>query len=320
MKSIGLSVVLTGALATPAFACDLCAVYSAAQAHGEIGKGFFAGIAEQFTHFGTLQEDGRKVPNPVGQYENSSISQLAAGYNFTERFGIQFNLPVIYRSFKRPDGFDIDRGHVFGLGDVALLANVNAFSAETKEATFRVNLHAGVKLPTGSSSRLQEEVDELTEPPPLPGAPESGIHGHDLALGTGSVDGIVGAGVFSRWKRFFLSGDAQYSIRTKGDFDYRYANDLTWSGGPGFFLALSEEFTLALQANISGEYKARDTFMGMRAEDTAITAVYFGPRVLLSWSDRLSAQVGVDLPLSIKNSALQAVPDYRVTGGLTWHF
>src|SRR5712691_12047675 len=116
------SVLLTGALGMPALGCDLCAIYSASQARGEIGTGPFAGVAEQFTHFGTVQVDGQEVSNPSGQYLDSSISQLFAGYNFSDRFGVQFNLPVIYRSFKRPDGEGgIERGTESGIGDVSLV-------------------------------------------------------------------------------------------------------------------------------------------------------------------------------------------------------
>src|SRR5258705_2300288 len=88
----------------PVAACDLCAIYAASQARGEVGTGPFAGVAEQYTHFGTVQVDGHEVSNPSGQYMDSSISQVFAGYNFNERFGLQFNLPVIYPAFKRPDG------------------------------------------------------------------------------------------------------------------------------------------------------------------------------------------------------------------------
>jgi hypothetical protein len=96
--------------AQPVLACDFCAVYTASEALGVSGKGFFAGVAEQYTHFGTLQQDGHEVPNEVGQYLDSSISQVFAGYNFNTRLAVQFNAPVIYRSFKRPEGFAIDQG------------------------------------------------------------------------------------------------------------------------------------------------------------------------------------------------------------------
>ncbi len=317
MKIFGLSAVLTGALVPPALACDLCAIYSATQARGDIGRGAFLGVAEQFSHFGTVQLDGQKVPNPAGQYLDSSITQVFAGYNFTERVGVQFNLPVIARSFKRPDEMGgIDRGTESGFGDVSLLGNVVGFLHETKRVTFRWNILGGVKFPTGSTDRIKEELNEVESPV----GPPSGIHGHDLTLGTGSFDGIVGASVFARSGRGFLTANAQYAIRSEGDFDYRFANDLVWSGGPGVFVALSEAYTLAVQAFVSGEHKGLDRFRGEDAEDTGVTAVYLGPQINFTWRDKLSAQVGVDLPVSIDNTSLQTVPDYRVRASLTWHF
>src|SRR5438477_6159772 len=119
--------VLSSAVTAPALACDLCSIYSAAQARGEIGKGFYSGVAEQFTHFGTVQVDGQKVSNDVGQYLDSSISQFFVGYDFNDQFGVQFNLPLIYRSFKRPQGFEIDRGTESGIGDVSLIGNFLAY-------------------------------------------------------------------------------------------------------------------------------------------------------------------------------------------------
>ena len=310
------SVILTGALSTPVSACDLCALYTASQARAEVGKGIFGGVAEQFTHFGTVQVDGVKAPNPTGQYLDSAISQLFAGYNLTEHFGLQLNVPVVYRTFKRPEGLEIDRGTESGFGDVSLVANWIAYRRLQENFTFSWSLLGGIKFPTGSTDRIKEEFNEME----TPGAPPSGIHGHDLTLGTGSFDGIVGTGVFTRWKRAFFTANMQYAIRTEGDFDYEFANDLTWSGGPGFYLLLSHRYTLGLQAVVSGETKGRDTFQGEKAEDTGVTAVYLGPQLSLTWTHRLSAQVALDLPVSIRNTALQTVPDYRVRAGLVWHF
>src|SRR5262245_45274520 len=146
----------------PVMACDLCGVYSASQARPEIGRGPFAGVAEQFTHFGTVQVDGQEVPNPTGQYFDSSISQLFAGYNFNERLGVQFNLPIIYRSFKRPDGQGgIDRGTESGLGDVSLLGTFVPYVKLGEKFTFSWSVLGGIKFPTGSTDRLQEEFNEV---------------------------------------------------------------------------------------------------------------------------------------------------------------
>jgi hypothetical protein len=299
-----------------AMACDLCSVYSAVEAR-ESGPGWSGTVFEQFTHYGTLQEDGHEVSNPVGQYLDSSITHFIVGYQFNERFGLQLNVPFIYRSFKRPEGFAIDRGTVSGLGDMSLVANVRLYEKLTEDTTILVSGLGGIKFPTGSSHRLKEELNET---PPPPGAPESGIHGHDLALGSGSYDGIIGGTALARWKRLFASAGLQYAIRTEGDVHYRYANDLTWNGGPGVYLWMAHEGTLTLQLNVSGETKGKDTFEGDKAEDTAITSLYLGPEVGLTWKRNLSADFGVDIPVSQNNSALQAVADYRIRAAATWRF
>src|SRR5262245_43317229 len=70
-KSLVPFVVAAGVSALPSAACDLCAVYNVNAAEGTRNRGFSISAAEQFTHFGTLQEDGRRVPDPVNQYLNS---------------------------------------------------------------------------------------------------------------------------------------------------------------------------------------------------------------------------------------------------------
>ena len=81
-----------------------------------------------------------------------------------------------------------------------------------------------------------------------------------------------------------------------------------------------EKHSLSLQAVVSGEHKGLDTFQGADAEDTGVTSVYLGSQINLTWSDKWSANVGVDIPVSIENTALQTVPDYRVRAGLIWRF
>jgi len=317
MKKTIWFMILLGASGGPSLACDLCSIYSATEARGEIGKGFFGGVAEQYTHFGTLQDNGHEVANEANQWLDSSISQLFLGYNFTERFGVQFNVPIIYRDFRRPEGGIIENGTESGLGDVTLTAHYQVLRYETKKSTLAWTILGGIKFPTGSSDRLAEEANEVE---PAPGEPESGIHGHDLALGSGSYDAIVGTSVYGRWRRLFFGAGMQYAIRTRGDFGYQFANDLTWSGGPGMLLVLQDAYTLSLQANVSGETKGRDDFNGETAEDTGITSVFIGPELILSWGEKLSAELGFDWPVSMENTALQLVPDYRIHAALTWHF
>ena len=308
--------VATGAAVTTAVACDLCSVYNAPLAQHVFEPGPNVGVAEQFTRFDTLQHSGHEVPNDVPQWLNSSISQVAAGYQFTGRFGLQFNLPVIYRSWRRPEGFQIQESSTAGIGDASLLADFVAFRHDEKNWSVAWQVLGGVKFPTGSTKYLQEELNEVE----VPGAPESAVHGHDITLGSGSYDGLIGTQVYARWQRFFFNGGVQYAIRSTGAYDYRFANDLTWRGGPGYYFIFKEDWTVGLQFIISGEAKGYDELDGERADDTAITALYLGPQFSLSWKGKLGADLGVVFPVHYWNSDLQIAPDYRIQAALFWQF
>ena len=306
------------AIATPAAlrACDLCAVYNSNAARGESSAGFHVILAEQFTHSATLQEDGTRVADPVGQYRDSSITSLIPEYNFNPRLGLSLSIPYIHRSFRRAEGFEVEEGTESGLGDIALVARFFPVSKVEHEYSYTLSVIAGIEFPTGDSDRLEEEANEME----VPGAPESGVHGNDLALGSGSYDGIVGLAANARWRRLFFSTDVQYFIRTRGDFDYRFGDELSVSGGPGAYLLFDEERTFALQFNVNYESKARDDVAGIPRDDGIVTAWYVGPGLTFTWGEHFSATANVDIPLHILNRAVQTVPDYRVRGGITCHF
>jgi hypothetical protein len=299
-----------------ALACDSCAIYSATEAMGESTTGFFAGLAEQYTDFDTTQINGHEVPNVASQHLDSFITQAVLGYNITPRFSVQANIPYVYRSFRRPEGFLIDKDTEQGFGDASLVGKFLIVREDTADFTFTWNAMAGVKLPTGSADRIKEEFGEVE----TPGAPESGIHGHDLALGSGSFDGILGSSAFLRYERFFATASFHYDLRSEGDYHYRYANEFSWDGGVGVYLAMNHDYTVALQAVVSTSDKDTDKFLGTSADDTAMHAIYLGPKLVATWKDRLAADLEVDLPVRLDNSAFQAVPDFRIRTGVTWRF
>ncbi len=344
MKIIYLLVALL-VLTSRAVACDLCGCYTPQLETMSSTEGFayerswfrgaYGAVAEQFTHFGTVQVDGREIGNPTDQHLDSFITQLVGGYSFTSRFALQVNVPLIYRSFQRPEGFAIDRGTESGLGDVSLLGKLVLFHTEaggrrelsfadpksphmeTQEPnfTFSAVFLSGLKFPTGATSRIKEEFNEVE----VEGAPESGIHGHDLTLGTGSYDGIFGGQIALRYADFFFHQDLQFTLRGDGAHQYHFANDLSWSGGPGYYLLRKRAVVVGLQCVCSGEYKDVDRFRGKAAEDTGITSVFLGPRLVFSVG-KVSGELAAELPVSIDNTALQVVPDYRLLASVAIRF
>lgn len=326
-----LAAAIVSFISSPALACDLCSIYAALDAR-ESHPGWYASLFEQYSDFSTLQEEGDEVHNEVDQSLESSISQLIVGYQFNGRWGVQVNVPVIDRSFERPEGEILESGSESGMGDVTLLAHWRAFERLSDQRITTVTFLAGIKAPTGSSDRLAEEASEEHHEESAASAAltpkhegeehgvPSGLHGHDLSLGSGSTDGVLGASLFSSWNRWYLQAQTQYTLRTEGDFDYRFANELSWSVSPGYFIALSHGQSVGVGVQIYGEKKGEDELNGARLDDTALDAVYGGPTFSFSRQGRWLAELAVDLPLSQENSALQLVPDFRARLGLTWRF
>lgn len=350
-------------LAATARACDLCGT-TLIQPAGHSQAKFTLGASEQFTRFRTLQDSGHKIDNDADQKLDSSITQIFLGYHLTPRFGVQVNVPLIRKTFRRgTSSGELEDGHVQGLGDVSLVANWMAFDHHADDFTFHFTVNAGVKFPTGDSDRVNEEapdkedgehttlVDDsasgasslatrarlprhaghgattaapaatgsdevLDQPEPLP----HGIHAHDITLGTGSLDGLIGGTVYASWKRLFFTGEVQYAIRGQGEHHYDFANDLLWSGGPGVTLIERDTHTLSVQLVCSGETKGEDVFYGQTAGDTATTQVFLGPKISGTWRDRFTAEVELDVPVLQENSGVQILPDYRLRAAVGWSF
>ena len=294
-------------------ACDLCGSYSIRLVNLH-RPGFFLGTYEQFTHFGSLQEDGRAMRNPVGQYLDSSVTQFFAGFQFGERVTVQLNLPWVNRSYRRPTEEGIETGTISGLGDAALLGQYRIVGRISDASTIVWNIQGGLKLPTGNSDRLLEELNESEQELP------SGIHGHDLALGSGSVDGLIGTMIYASRGPFFGEAAVHYSMRTEGRIGYRFANDVLWSVKPGFFLFQHNDAIAGLKLALSGEAKGKDTFQGEKANDTGITSLFIGPEASFSWRRNLDASFGADFPVVQRNTSFQAVPDHRFRAAVVWRF
>ena len=303
-----------------ALPCDPCKIFIAREAEGQMGSGYNVGIAEQFTHMGTLQNNGNAIPNLANQYLDSSITQFYLGYNHSDFFGVPFiggqlNIPLIYRTYRRPEEASIEQGSITGLGDISLMGNFVPINFLKDKILFQWAVHTGIKFPTGDSNPLAEELSHHDEDGPL-----SGIHGHDLALGSGSFDGIFGSSFYFSYKKFFINSDIFYVLRTEGDFLYEFADEIYWSFIPGYYLLLTSSYSLSLEMLVTGTDKGFDTLASVEdVHDTSITQVFLGPRSTLSIKNLFSITLGAEFPVINENSEIQIVPDYRFLANITFH-
>jgi hypothetical protein len=323
---------LTGVTVSPVSACDLCAVYRAADARGEYSAGFTFSVAEQFIPFRTEQFNGERFHRPDPEYLDRSMTHVVVGWNPLENLGFSANLPIAhlrYRFNQIEDGFNpvlVQRNET-GLGDLALVGRWQVFNQSNMRAGAVLNVLAGVKLPTGDANALDRQATSIDRYESVVGPGHdhdalgpvlSGIHLHDLAMGSGSVDGIFGLAGQFRWRRAFLNHQWQYYLRTEGAGHYRFADEFIGSGGPGAFLWLSKRGTLSLQFNTVYDTRGSDEFRGRPSVHTGLTAWYAGPQVVFTWGSNLSSVFSLDLPLRITGRGFQNVPDYRLNASVNW--
>jgi hypothetical protein len=302
------------------FACDLCGCFVPKDS---VSHGFMFGVAQQYSSLSDLSLDGSTLVNVADQHFDSFNTQLFAAYHFNEKTALQLNVPLIYRSFQRLEEDGIQKGTESGFGDVLLVASYIPFQRKNPYSQFQLRMLGGVKFPTGDSSRIGEELEEdhHDEVEAEHAVEElSAVHGHDLALGSGSWDLLIGTNLFGRNGKWFYTGNIQYAIRTRGDFDYRYANDLLWYGGPGYYVSSSVDWPVGLQLLLSGEHKGEDELGNVKADDTAVTSVFVEPTAIIGLKQIGTAEIGFAFPLSIDNSGLQTVPNFRLRMGITWKF
>jgi len=322
-------------------ACDLCAIYTGTTMQ-DVKPGFSLSIAQQYTSFDTLQLDGDEIDNFNNERLQSSITQFVVGYKLNHRVRLGLSIPLISRHYRRTTSTGRESGDETGVGDIALLTQWSLLQKMFNETLLNVDITLGAKLPTGDTDRLREETPPDPDPGNSaalaargvrarpgkrprpshdgPGGSISGVHGHDLTLGTGSVDMLLGASLFTSWKRLYFSGSAQYVVRGNGAHDYRYANDLQWEAGPGVYALLHHDYTLALQADVTGEAKGKDEQNDIKVDDTAVTALYLGPKIAFTYKNLTNAEIALALPVIQNTTDLQIVPDYRIRAAWTWRF
>lgn len=312
----------------PARACDMCSVYNAADLRDSL-TGLRVGVAEQFTEFSNLRRDGDRVDNPNNERLRSSITQFLVSYQPRAEWGVQLSLPVITRDYHRATARGVENGDETGIGDLALSLRYRPFLYQFNGGNIRLALLGGVTVPSGDSDRLGEESPSASQthgswakrkPRHNPAGVESGVHGHDLALGSGSVDGLFGGDVLAVWNKAFCVASIQYRLRNPGAFGYEYADDLGATIAPGYFVLTRGGVSLAVKGHVTAETKGKDRASTGIENDTGFTALYAGPGLELAWRTNLDVEVSADLPAIRNNTGLQIVPEYRLRGALVWHF
>lgn len=331
------SLLLAGAGSAYACSCDQCSLYlGRGPTTGNLRTGIFAQYADLETKItGSTEHDN------LGERVQSLNVQAFLEYRMRERLTLQVNVPYLNRDYRQLQEGALQDGSESGLGDISLLARYAVLAGRTEASSWRVELLGGVKLPTGDTDRLREEESpdhagdghaaeavhsrlarHAGEEHPGDGGEdaaghaeaghdESVIHEHNLALGSGSIDGLLGVAARGERGGWYSRGQAQYWLRTEGDHDYRYGDDLMVSAAAGRMLLQGGGSKLGAGLHALYETRGADEQAGAAIPNTDVTAWYAGAHA--DWtSGALDGELAVDLPVQQESAGTSLVPDYRI--------
>lgn len=306
-----------------AHACEPCALVRASQLTlGDDGSDWLFAVAHQYTSFReTPKSKEKNIENgEVGKDLASTIFSL--GFSASDEFSFVANLPLIARSFETIEGYRRRDDDEVGIGDASLLAQYAIWRDVTVASARLVQAYGGVKLPTGDTGGVGANgITGNSEELLLKHHPATGAQGgRILSLGTGSYDFPVGLIGFLRESRWFGFGAVQYTFRQEGDYDYRFADDIVWSVGPGYYVHAEDDTTVGLRLATNGEYKGRDELNSQEVPASELSTVYVGPELIIFGSGCASGELAFDTPVAVSSSDSTIVPRYRVRGGVTVRF
>lgn len=296
------------AAAGAAQACDICATHLALGAWGQDAR-LNVSLFSQYSKF----DQGHEL--------ESFNHQIAGAWRFNDRWAVQAGVPYLDR--------DLDGETTSGIGDATLLGIFRLHhDVKGTDATV-VDIYAGLKFPTGDTDELKEERDVALEAKEHEehgheeadgdGHHAEHAHGHVVSPGSGSLDGIFGARAIAKRGRWQASAAAQYLLRTEGDYDYQYGNELILNAGARYYVVLRANSYIALGADITRDKRERDEVLGEKQESTPASS-YIGPAIEAAFGENFSLFAAWDIAIEGEDEGLHGAADKRARAGVNFAF
>jgi hypothetical protein len=291
-----------------AFACDYCGIYTPLIVREHQAKSVELGIREDLLGYSKTKRDGDDVESLGNQNQKINLTELTAQYAFTNRFSILTAVPIINQSVKRKVDGQFETYNDTNIGDVAIYSDiVLARRGLRGGGMLQWDFFAGFKVPSGNTDPLSEPAEQRWS--------QTGMYGGAVSPGSGSFDFPLATGIRSEFNSWLVDATIQYNLRTEGDLNYQYGNDLRWNLGAGRRFYEDTDFSFDAQFFLSGLSKDQDTQNGSTIVDSGQSYLAVGPRVDLTFENRYLVYVRIDAPVSYDNDGLQTLQDHRVQIG-----
>lgn len=223
--------------------------------------------------------------------ENFNTIQAWTRIPVTEKIQISALIPYHFHERELTAGTE----DISGLGDVTIMGLYTLYETKSDSAVFthKVNVGAGVKIPTGKFT----EANNL------------GTINQSFQLGTGSWDySVVSEYVINR-KDLGLNTTLNYILKTENSKNYQYGDQFNYATTL-FYLFDFKTIQLVPQAGVAGEIYQKNRQHNLDVPNTA-GDILFGKFGIEAGKDKFSVGINAMLPVkqNLSNGNMEA--NYR---------
>jgi hypothetical protein len=302
--------------------CDRCVANNYLQSAILNEQANHIGLQLSYDYRHTMLTGSSDTPNAADEKVATTLVNLYYSQRLLEGTTLDLYLPFESKAYTARPNYTYDSGRDSGLGDISIVATQQLFHGVAERRLVDWRARAGVKLPTGDASQLDNYPPELRAPAAGGGPvyPTSGIYPYDRAIGSGSVDWIVGSSYVARYDDFFGVVDGQFIGRTTGDNDFTRGNTVSVHVTPGYIFSYAKGNEFSVMLDAAYRYDAQSDYNGSTVDNSGQTAFLMGPQLMGNFQGWLLATVGVSLPLYQTVEGTQLASDYQILASVMTGF
>jgi len=285
------------------FNCDFCLCSQGISPLDFTGKGIR--IDPRYLVLDREVEGSKVLDHSHGGYEKHFTLQVSGIYPVGKKFSVIGIVPYSIREGR--EEVDEPVVHTSGIGDAMLFGRYLALEVRTEKNVLLLSAEAGIKFPTGSSSKRDSD-GELIDP--------------HLQVGTGSTDFLVGGNLLFAHHRFSAIGNFLAGITTTGKTGYRFGNNLNYDVSAKYRLLQSGAGMnmLFASAGIRGEWRGRERQDGEVLANTGGNTTYLAAGLSFFFTPYFNIEMQYQHPILYALHGTQHAESYRITSGVQFIF
>ncbi|MFH7013336.1 transporter [Flavobacterium sp. FlaQc-52] len=223
--------------------------------------------------------------------ENFNTVQAWARIPITQKIQISALVPYHFHERELTSGTE----SIAGLGDITVMGLYSVYETKKDSTLFthKINLGAGVKMPTGKFA----EANNL------------GSINQSFQLGTGSWDYLLVSEYVIKKNNLGLNTMLNYVFKTENSKNYQYGDQFNYASTL-FYLFNLEALQLVPQLGLAGEVYQTNKQHGLDLPDTA-GDILFGKFGIEVGRDKFSLGINAMLPINQNLSSGKMEANYR---------